>query len=265
MRPLNRRVVEWDDAIVFKPTKELGYLWYFPRTPTTINVGVGFQMDQPEMQMISVIEDDIEARDDLVNPTVVDKLGAAVPTRRPYDSAVAPGYVAVGDAAGHVNPTTGGGIPGAAKSAVWATRRAIDAIETGDVSQQALWAYNRDVMTDFGKHFAAIDCYNIWGTAHDVDELTEIVSAVPGQHLADAMSGKDTGPMPLSLKLRTIKDTYGHWEKLIQLAKVRTKAGELADHYERYPATPAGFPAWQSVRDEIMDDIYEISGADPKY
>ena len=257
--------VDWHDAIVFKPTQELGYLWYFPRTPTRINVGVGFQMDQPEMQMISTIENDIEARPDLVNPTVVDKLGAAVPTRRPYDSAVAPGYIAVGDAAGHVNPTTGGGIPGAANAAVWATQRAIDAISEGDVSEQSLWAYNRDVMTDFGKHFAAIDCYNIWGTAHDVDELTEIVSAVPGQHLADAMSGKESGPMSLSLKLRTIKDTFGHWEKLLQLTRVRSKAHELAAHYERYPATPEGFPAWQSVRDSIMDDIYEISGADPKY
>ncbi|MFO7834843.1 MAG: electron transfer flavoprotein, partial [Halohasta sp.] len=257
--------VPWDDAIVFKPTDELGYLWYFPRTPTQINVGVGFQMDQPEMQMISAIEEDIESRSDLTNPTVVDKLGAAVPTRRPYDSAVAPGYMAVGDAAGHVNPTTGGGIPGAAKSAHWAAKRAIAAIEAGDVSEAALWEYNRDVMADFGKHFAAVDCYNIWGTAHDVEELTEIVSSVPAQHLADAMAGKDTGPMSLSLKLRTIKDTFGHWDGLIDLARVRRKAGELVDHYERYPTTPEGFPSWQSVRDGIMDEIYEISGADPKY
>jgi len=257
--------VDWDDALVFKPTEELGYLWYFPRSPTTINVGVGFQMDQPEMKMISAIETDMKSRPELVNPEVVDKLGAAVPTRRPYDSAVAPGYLAVGDAAGHVNPTTGGGIPGAAQSAHWAALRAIDAIERDDVSEAALWEYNRDVMTDFGKHFAAIDCFNIWGTAHAVDELTEIVSSVPAQHLADAMAGKNTGPMPLSLKLRTIVDTFGHWEKLMQLVKVRGKASELADHYDRYPASPSGFPAWQSVRDEIMDEIYDISGAEPKY
>ena len=257
--------VEWDDAIVFKPTDELGYLWYFPRTPTRINVGVGFQMDQPEMQMISAIEADIESRSDLTNPTVVDKLGAAVPTRRPYDSAVADGYVAVGDAAGHVNPTTGGGIPGAAQSAHWAAKRAIAAIEAGDVSEAALWEYNRDVMTDFGKHFAGVDCYNVWGTAHDVEELTEIVSSVPAQHLADAMAGKDTGPMSLALKLRTIKDTFGHWDDLLDLARVRRKAGDLVEHYDRYPTDPGGFPVWQSVRDDIMDEIYEISGADPKY
>jgi len=79
------------------------------------------------------------------------------------------------------------------------------------------------------------------------------------------MAGKNTGPMPLSLKLRTVKDTYGHWEKLIQLVKVRRKASALANHYDRYPTTPEGFPAWQSVRDDIMDEIYEISGAEPKY
>ena len=31
--------VEYDDAIVFKPTDELGYLWYFPRTDREINAG----------------------------------------------------------------------------------------------------------------------------------------------------------------------------------------------------------------------------------
>ena len=257
--------VEWADAIVFKPTKELGYLWYFPRTDTEINAGLGFQMDQPEMQMVPELKTAVENRSDLVKPTVKDKLGAALPTRRPYDSAVAPGYIAVGDAAGHVNPTTGGGIPGAAKSAYWATKRAISAIADGDVSESALWEYNREVMTDFGKHFAAIDLYNIWGTTSSVQELTEMVSSVPGQHLADALAGTGTASMPLSLKLRTLVDTFGHWGELSELAKVRSKAQELSDHYERYPSDPSGFPTWKSVRDGIMEDVYEITGADPKY
>mgnify|MGYP006283013023 FL=1 len=257
--------VEWNDAIVFKPTKELGYLWYFPRTATEINAGLGFQMDQPEMQMVPELKRAVEDRPDLVEPTVSDKLGAALPTRRPYDSAVADGYMAVGDAAGHVNPTTGGGIPGAAKSAYWATKQAIGAIADGDVSEANLWEYNRKVMTGFGKHFAAIDCYNIWGTTSSVQEITEMVSSVPGQHLADALAGTGTASMPLSLKLRTLVDTFGHWGELMELAKVRSKASELSEHYARYPASPEGFPAWQSVRDGIMDELYEITGADPKY
>ncbi|XVH30791.1 geranylgeranyl reductase family protein [Haloferacaceae archaeon DSL9] len=257
--------VDWKDAIVFKPTEELGYLWYFPRTGTRINAGLGFQMDQEPMQMIPALKRDIESRPELAGATVVNKLGAALPTRRPYDSAVANGFVAVGDAAGHVNPVTGGGIPGAAKSAVWATRRAIAALADGGVSEADLWEYNRDVMTDFGKRFAAVDLYNIWGTAHDVDQLTDIVSAVPGQQLADAVGYGQSSSMNLPLKLRTLVQTRGYWNEFVDLYKIQKKAKALTAHYERYPSDPRGFPSWQAVRDDIMDDVYAIAGAEPKY
>jgi hypothetical protein len=110
--------VPWDNALIFEPTERAaGYLWYFPRTPTEINVGLGFQMTEEPMQLVEDLKRDLRSRPEFEGAEVTDKLGAALPTRRPYDSAVAPGYVAVGDAAGHVNPTTGGGIAGAAYAA----------------------------------------------------------------------------------------------------------------------------------------------------
>ncbi|WP_224447373.1 geranylgeranyl reductase family protein [Haloprofundus salilacus] len=257
--------VDWDDAIVFKPTEELGYLWYFPRTSTEINVGLGFQMNREPMKLVEALKRDLRGRAEFAGATVKDKLGAALPTRRPYDSAVANGFVAVGDAAGHVNPTTGGGIPGAAKSAHRAANRAIAAVGDGDVSEEALWMYNHDVMTDFGKRFAAIDLYNIWGGVHDVDELVGIVTSVPGQQLADAVGRGGTDSMHLGLKLKTLVRTFGHWDTLFELARVRSKANELKEHYDRYPSRPGGFETWRDVRDEIMDDVYAITGADPKY
>ncbi|WP_277553597.1 geranylgeranyl reductase family protein [Halobaculum limi] len=256
--------VDYDDAIVFKPTEELGYLWYFPRTDTEINAGLGFQMTEPPMKLVEVLKRDMQQRPEFDGATVKDKLGAALPTRRPYDSAVADGFVAVGDAAGHVNPTTGGGIPGAAKSAHWAIKRAIDAVVEGDVTEERLWAYNNDVMTDFGKRFAAMDVYNIWGTAHEVDDLTDIITALPGQQLVNAMTKGETS-MSLRLKLKTLVDTYGHWDTLIELYKVRRIANDLKDHYETYPSRPGGFETWLETRDSIMDDLYAVSGADPKY
>ena len=256
--------VEWKDAIVFKPTQELGYLWYFPRTGTEINAGLGFQMTEPPMKLVEVLKRDLRSRAEFAGAEVKSKLGAALPTRRPYDSAVAPGFVAVGDAAGHVNPTTGGGIPGAAKSATWAIRRAADAITDERPTEEALWAYNHDVMTDFGKRFAAIDLYNIWGTAHEVDDLVDIVTSIPGQQLVDAMSSGETS-MGLGLKIKTALKTFGHWSELLELWKVRNVAGELKDHYDAYPTSPEGFEAWKNERDELMDRVYEVSGADPKY
>lgn len=263
--------VEWDDAIVFKPTKELGYLWYFPRSPTVINAGLGFQMNKPPMKLVESLKQDLRSRPEFKGASVretlggKDKLGAALPTRRPYDSAVAPGFMAVGDAAGHVNPTTGGGIPGAAKAGHWAAEVAVDAISSGDTSESALWEYNSRVMRDFGMRFAAMDLYNIWGTAHDVSELVDIVSAVPGQQLVDILGKKGSTSMPFWLKLKTLLKTFGHWDMLLELYRVNKKAEALKEQYDVYPTTPSAFENWQADRDSIMDDVYEIAGADPKY
>lgn len=257
--------VEWHDAIVFKPASELGYLWYFPRTSTEINVGLGFQMNKPPIKLVEELRRDLRNRPEFEGATVKDKLGAALPTRRPYDSAVAPGYIAIGDAAGHVNPCTGGGIPGAAKAGVRAAEVAAEAIADGDTSESALWEYNHHIQTDFGKRFAAMDLYNIWGGTHDVDELVDIISSMPGQQLVDALGAEGTTSMSWPLKIRTAIETFGHWGTLFTLKKLNDLAGELKGVYDDYPATPDGFPEWQSRRDGVMKTVYEVTGADPKY
>jgi digeranylgeranylglycerophospholipid reductase len=256
--------VEWDDRIVLRPTEEIGYLWYFPRSGTEINAGLGFQMDKEPMQLVDELKDDINSRNDLANPRVQDKLGAALPTRRPYDSAVAPGFVAVGDAAGLVNPTTGGGIPGAAMSGTWATRKAIDCLDDG-VDEAGMWEYNHEVMTSFGKKFAAMDVYNIWGGTHEMDELVDVVTALPAQQLIDVLGREGSASMSLWMKVKTAIATFGHWGTLLELKDINEKASRLRAHYDDYPTNPSEFEAWQDSRDEILEDVYEACGADPKY
>ncbi len=257
--------VDWDDALVFKPTEELGYLWYFPRTSTEINAGLGFQMNKSPMELVEVLKRDLRNRPEFEGATVKSKLGAALPTKRPHDSATAPGFMAVGDAAGHVNPTTGGGIPGAAKAGHWAAKRAIDAVTSGDTSEERLWKYNHQVMTDFGKRFAAMDVYNIFGGANDVDDLVSVLTSMPSQQIIDTLGKEGTASMSLGLKLKTVFKTFGHWETLYDLYQVQKKAAEVKELYNEYPSSPAGFEAWRDRRDALMDEIYQITGAEPKY
>ncbi len=258
--------VDWQDALVFKPTEQLGYLWYFPRTPTQINVGLGFQMNKEPMKLVRALKEDIQDRAEFAGATVRDKLGAALPTRRPYDSAVAPGFIAAGDAAGHVNPITGGGIPGAAKAGHWAARAAMNAIDEGRTNDEAaMWEYNRQVMTDFGKRFAAMDLYNIWGSAQDLDEILDIVTKLPAQQFADTVAKSGSTSMGLWTKLKTAVKTFGHWGMLYDLREVNRRAQELKTVYDDYPDSPEGFEAWRNRRDEVLEDVYEIAGAEPKY
>ena len=257
--------VEWDDALVFKPTERAaGYLWYFPRTDTEINAGLGFQMTEEPMQLVEDLKRDLRARPEFEGATVTDKLGAALPTRRPYDSAVAPGFIAVGDAAGHVNPTTGGGIAGAAYAGKYAAEQAIDAIEAGDVSEAALWEYNERVMDHFGGRYAALDVYNILSTAVDVDDLMGLLAALPGENLAEALYEGSTS-FGLKLKLQAAIKSFGYWGQIWNFYRTKRVADELLAHYENYPSSPADFEVWQARRDDIMDDVYATTGADPKY
>ncbi|AAG18984.1 MULTISPECIES: geranylgeranyl reductase family protein [Halobacterium] len=257
--------VEWDDALVFKPTdRAAGYLWYFPRTDTEINAGLGFQMTEEPMTLVDDLKADLQQRPEFEGAEVTDKLGAALPTRRPYDSATAPGFMAVGDAAGHVNPTTGGGIAGAAYAGTYAGERAIRAAETGDVSESMLWEYNEHVMDHFGARYAALDVYNIMSTAIDVDDLMGLLAALPGQKLAEALYDGST-QFGLKLKLVTALKSFGYWSEIMDFYRAKQQADRLLDHYRAYPSSPDGLADWQARRDDIMQSVYDVTGADAKY
>lgn len=256
--------VEWDDALVFKPTdRASGYLWYFPRTPTTINVGLGFQMSEEPMKLVQDLRKDLQKQPEFEGAEVIDKLGAALPTRRPYDSATAPGLVAVGDAAGLVNPTTGGGIAGAAYSGQYAAEEAIDAISAGRADEE-LWRYNERVMDHFGARYAALDVYNVLSTAIEVDELTSLLASLPGEPIAEALYSGKTSISP-TVALKTVMGAVSHLGQIWEFYQVKRLAEELLAHYENYPDRPSALPRWQSERDTIMERVYEQTGADAKY
>ena len=257
--------VPWKDALVFKPTERAaGYLWYFPRSGTEINAGLGFQMNEEPMKLVRDLKRDLRNRAEFRNATVTDKLGAALPTRRPYDSAVADGFMAAGDAAGHVNPTTGGGIAGAAYAGRYAGEQAVRAISEGDVSEENLWRYNRRVMDHFGARYAGLDVYNVLSTAVDVDDLMGLLASLPGENLAEALYEGSTS-MGLALKARSAVRSFGYWRTIWNFYETKQLAEELIDHYRRYPATAETLDAWQRRRDGIMDDIYATTGAEAKY
>lgn len=222
--------VEWSDALVFKPAEvAAGYVWYFPRTETEINAGLGFQMTEEPMKLVDDLKRDLRERPEFEGAEVIDKLGAALPTRRPYDSATAPGYMAVGDA-----------------------------------SEELLWRYNQRVMDHFGGRYASLDVYNILSTAVDVDDLMGLIASIPGEKLAEALYSGTTSFGPVLLA-QTAASSYGHWSRIYEFFKIKRLADELLAHYGRYPSRPSALEGWQVERDRIMDDIYELTGADPKY
>ena len=256
--------VDWSDALVFKPTERAaGYLWYFPRTETTINAGLGFQMNEEPMELVEDLKRDLRRRPEFEGAEVRDKLGAALPTRRPYDSAVAPGLVAAGDAAGHVNPTTGGGIAGAAYAGHYAGEEVARAVGEGDVSEASLWRYNERVMEKFGGRYAGLDVYNVLSTAVEVDDLMGLLAALPGEKIAEALYGEAT--FGLALKARVALRSLEYWETVLDFYRAKRLSDRLVSQYDRYPSRPDALGGWQASRDDLMDRVYDAVGAEPKY
>ncbi|ARS89052.1 geranylgeranyl reductase family protein [Natrarchaeobaculum aegyptiacum] len=287
--------VEYQNAIVGKPLEELGYIWYFPRTPTQINVGLGFQMNKPPIPLVDRLRRDVESRPEYGGATVAErfgtanKLGSAIALRRPLDSMVAPGYLATGGAAGTTHPITGKGIRGAAYSGYSAGRAAIEAIEDGDVSEAGLWEHNRWLYRDHGEaaKLASWDAYNVAASALEVNVLRALTALLPETELREIV-GTSTEVESLSAKLLVgtgiLKNFVAEYRRdtfdalgvslgalsdaVLTVRKTRDYVGTYQKQYEAYPADPSTFDRWRADRDRIDQGFYdalELSPSEYKY
>ncbi len=288
--------VDYENSIVGMPLEgshdsledTFGYFWLFPRSDTEINVGLGFQMSDDPIQMVDVLADYIEDREEFEDAEIDEKfgkknkLGSALALRRPLDSLVAPGYMAAGGNACCTHPISGKGIRGAAITGYSAGKHAAEAIESGDVSEEGLWGHNVYVMKEngIGKAIASRDPFNIAAGTGDVNNMRAFVSLMPEDEIQQVVG---TGSDPslrdrlastwrnyrerradgtldaLDVSRRDILDTA----RLFVVGKMYSRS--LENHYSDYPESRDGFPEWKETRDEI-DAFYQgLMDADPKY
>ena len=287
--------VEYHDAIVGKPLEEMGYLWYFPRTPTRINVGLGFQMNKEPIPLADRVRQDLAGRPEYEGATVAEKfgtknkLGSAIALRRPLDSMVAPGYLAAGGAAGTTHPITGKGIRGAAYSGYSAGRAAAEAVEDGDVSEAGLWEHNRWLYREHGEaaKLASWDAYNVAASSLEVNLLRAVAAVRPEAELREIV-GTSTEVDSLASKLLVgsgvlknvvaeyRKGTFAQlgvstgdlYESITGVRTTRNFVSRYEQQYETYPADRAAFDGWLAERNRIDREFYdalELPPSEHKY
>ncbi len=282
--------VEYANAIVGKPLEEMGYIWYFPRTPTQINVGLGFQMNKTPIPLADRLRQDIEARPEFQGATVAtkfgttDKLGSSIALRRPLDSMVAPGYLTAGGAAGTTHPITGKGIRGAAYSGYSAGRAAAEAVEDGDLSEAGLWEHNRWLYREHGEaaKLAAWDAYNVAASSIDVTVLRAVTALLPEKELREIVGTSrevDSFSSKLLVGAGVLRNVIGEYRK-DTFNKLGVSRGDLYDavtgvnttrgfvstyerQYDAYPTSPSSFDSWRADRDRIDQQFYDELGLEP--
>jgi len=296
-----REIVETDEpvdfanAIVGKPLEELGYIWYFPRTPTRINVGLGFQMSKQPIPLADRLKRDMRSEPAFRNARVAkrfdspNKLGSSIALRRPLDSMVAPGYLAAGGAAATTHPISGKGIRGAAISGHSAGLHAAEAVHAGDTSAESLWGHNHYLYVDHGEgaKLASRDAYNVTASSQSVSLLRAVAALLPEAEIRSIVgteSNVESVTDLAAVALGGMKNLLAHYRRgtfeHLGVSKrdlytvfrgvriARQYAGRYESHYGAYPETRGSFFEWLEDRDALDEAFYdalELDAADRKY
>lgn len=130
-----------------------GYVWVFPKSRNTANVGLGVQLSKLDGKRTpkEYLDDFIENHQDYCHGEAIDMVAGAVAVTHPPEKAIAPGILLVGDAARVVDPMTGGGIVNSLKQGKIAGKFAAEAVENGRFDEEYLEKYEerwRDKLED---------------------------------------------------------------------------------------------------------------------
>lgn len=241
-----------------------GYGWVFPKGKSKVNIGLGVQQKAFDARnkamgartdLKTLIDEYVE-----VNPVVkiprladgADDEGNAwgtwqVSVRRQNDCLVANGYMLVGDSAWMPKPLDAGGIGPAIIAATIAGKDAVEAVESGDTSEDALWKYNKHFINDYGYKTAGLEVFRRmlqgltneqinYGMKHFLSKM-DIDKITMGEHPEFSTVDK------LGMMIRGAMN-----KKLAEDLKYCANTNKvLVDHYHSYPDTREGFPEWHKT------------------
>ena len=125
---------DYCDFFVGRSIAPGGYIWIFPKSYDTANVGIGVlgSYSRPGLAK-ELLDGFIEEREDLRRGRPIRELAGSVPVAEPVES-VRENLLLVGDAARHTDPLTGGGIMHALIGAKIAGESIARSLEEDDIS-----------------------------------------------------------------------------------------------------------------------------------
>lgn len=130
-----------------------GYAWIFPKGYDTANVGIDVNVKKGTKSAKNYLDDFIANCDATKNGQIVEINSGGNPLCGIFDEIIADNFMLVGDAAGCVDPITGGGIDTAIESGVKAGQVAARAIKEKDYSKENLEEYSKYIDEHINKRF----------------------------------------------------------------------------------------------------------------
>ena len=234
-----------------------GYIWYFPKSDTIVNLGLGVSLHQKRnlkpIYQNYVVNKILGTR----NYKVLSSGGDIVPIRRPLLSCADNGIMFIGDAGCHVNTASGGGIHTGMKAGFYAAMIAKKAIKAEDYSLQQLWEYNTLLINDFGIGHATNDIARFLIQHLPTKEFNYIIKRklLDDNELTQMFHGTTIFPSIKHLLLKFCKG-ISKPNLLLKLNYVLKQMKQIKYHYSQYPQDVSGYEAWRKVEDEMFNKIF---------
>ena len=177
-----------------------GYLWIFPKGDGVANVGVGIRSnDNTPLYYLDKFVSKLDA-------TPVELNIGGVPVSGPIEKTYTDGFLVVGDAAGHVDPVTGGGIHPTISCARIAGEVAAESVKNEDSSEKYLKNYEKLWRKEVGKGLSQSAKYRKMAdklTDSDMNSLAEFIENQDIESISKIAALKFVGKNPNLMKLLT--------------------------------------------------------------
>lgn len=236
-----------------------GYIWYFPKNSSSVNIGLGAFMDYKgqvkEFYKKNVFNQFIKTS----KIEILSSGGGVVPIRRPLWSCADNGIMLIGDAACQVNPLHGGGIDPSMRAGYLAANCAKSAIDAGEASIENLWMYNYNIMTSFGAEFASLDLLRMVLQVLNNEELNFGLEQdlLTGEEILEISSSGDFNLSILDMAVKAFKG-ISKPNLLLDLNYLRIRMKEVSKLYKKFPNDISMFESWKSSVLQVYDKVRKM-------
>ncbi len=179
-----------------------GYMWIIPQSDSRANVGFGIRRKYgTSLNLRGMLNRFLKSRANLRNGQIIQRVGALIPVGGPKRTVHGEHVILLGDAAGHVMSTNGGGIPTALIGGEIAGETVVADSKSGHSLKQYEQAWRSEIGSELYRSLAMLRVADI---VMNSDALTEI-----GMHLAGSRYLEDVircrYPKPLEVPGRLLE------------------------------------------------------------
>ncbi len=234
-----------------------GYIWYFPKSDSIANLGLGVSLRQKSNLKPIYHNFVVNKFLNISNYKLLSSGGDIVPLRRPLPSCADNGIMFIGDAGCHVNTANGGGIHTGMKAGYYAAMVAKKAIEAEDYSLEQLWDYNCLLMNDFGRGHATNDIARFLIQHLATNDFNYIIKKklISDNELTKMFDGKIISPSIKHLLLKLYKG-ISKPRLLLKLNYLLKQMKQINRHYLQYPQDVRGYEVWRKIENDMFNKIF---------